>query len=186
MAGAQYTLGDGEIGWYYSYGVYFLYNVGYQAQAGVALKGIPNRQTNARYAYATPMNFSILPITRFESSPSQGSAKKRSLTVLPRVPRRGLLEGPDSKGLSPIPSKHIHSHLSKHKHHARQGHALYVPINNASSGAEVDFLLGKRQSSVGQGNANLTAQQQITGAPSLIQCAGNNNQMPEFRLASLL
>jgi len=22
-------LGDGEVGWYYSYGVYFLYNVGY-------------------------------------------------------------------------------------------------------------------------------------------------------------
>lgn len=30
VAGAKYTLDGGETGWYYGYGVYFLYNVGYR------------------------------------------------------------------------------------------------------------------------------------------------------------
>jgi len=127
------------------------------------------------------MNFSIISMTRFESSSSEGSSQKRSVTVLPRVPRRGLLNGLDSEGLSSIPSRHTHSHLSNHKRHARHGRVLDATTQNESSGADIDFLLGKRQSGVGQGNANLPTQQQIPGPPNLITCAGNTNRLPKFR-----
>lgn len=120
-------------------------------------------------------------MTRFESSP-EGSNQKRALPELPRVPRKGLLNGLDTSGLEEVHShRRRHEHLKKHTHGGRHAHHVDAPVMNNHSGSDVDLLLGKRQSGVGKGNPNVAGQQQITGQPSVFNCVGSRNQLPDFR-----